>query len=281
MNNLALGYQANGKVDLALPLFEETLKVEKAKLGADHPHTLSAMNNLAWAYHQLKRLDQAIALLEMAVKGQEKVLGRQHPNTLVTVGNLGMTYTEAGRPKEAIPLLEEVYRASGKQPDLSMYRRHLQDAYSKAGETAKLADLLLEQLAAARKTLPEGSPQLAGLLAQLSLTLLQQKKSAAAEPLLRECLAIREKTQPEAWTTFNTQSMLGGALLGQKKYAEAEPLLLKGYEGMKPREKTIPKGATRILEALDRLIELYTVTNRPNEAKQWRAERAKYPSEKR
>ena len=47
MNNLATGYQAAGKLDLALPLFEETLKLRKAKLGPDHPDTLTSMNNLA------------------------------------------------------------------------------------------------------------------------------------------------------------------------------------------------------------------------------------------
>jgi Flp pilus assembly protein TadD len=86
---------------------------------------------------------------------------------------------------------------------------------------------------------------------------------------------------PGDWTTFNTQSTLGGALLAQKKYAEAEPLLLKGYEGMKAREKTIPKqggGELRIPEALDRLIELYTAINKPDEAKKWHMERAKYPN---
>lgn len=103
-------------------------------------------------------------------------------------------------------------------------------------------------------------------------------KFTEAEPLLRECLTNREKTQPDAWTTFNTQSMLGGALLGQKKYAEAEPLLLKGYEGMKTCEETIPpQASTHLPEALDRLIELYTATNQPDEAKKWQAERAKYP----
>ena len=73
-------------------------------------------------------------------------------------------------------------------------------------------------------------------------------------------------------------SLLGGALLGQKKLAEAEPLLLKGYEGMKAREQTIPPQAnTRIPEALDRLIDFSTATNKPDEAAKWRAERAKYP----
>ena len=47
---------------------------------------------------------------------------------------------------------------------------------------------------------------------------------------------------------------------------------------MKQREKTIPpQGATRIPDALDRLIELSTGTNKPDEAKKWRAERAKSP----
>jgi hypothetical protein len=50
---------------------------------------------------------------------------------------------------------------------------------------------------------------------------------------------------------------------------------------MKAREKTIPtQGATNIPEALDRLIELYTATNKPEEVKKWQAERAKYPPPK-
>ena len=83
-------------------------------------------------------------------------------------------------------------------------------------------------------------------------------------------------SRTDAWQKFDTQSMLGGALLGQKKYADAEPLLLKGYEGMKQRENTIPPpGRVRIPEAIDRLIELYTPTNKPDQATKWRAERAR------
>ena len=49
---------------------------------------------------------------------------------------------------------------------------------------------------------------------------------------------------------------------------------------MKAREKTIPKGAeTRIPEALDRLIELYGATNKPDEVKKYRELRSNYPNE--
>jgi hypothetical protein len=72
--------------------------------------------------------------------------------------------------------------------------------------------------------------------------------------------------------------VLGRALLGQKKYAEAEPLLREGYDRMKQREKMIPpEGRARLREALDRLVDFYTATNKPDEVKKWLAERAKYP----
>jgi serine/threonine-protein kinase len=47
---------------------------------------------------------------------------------------------------------------------------------------------------------------------------------------------------------------------------------------MKRTEASIPKGSEiRLPEALDRLIELCTATNKADEVKKWRAERAKYP----
>src|SRR5207302_561833 len=102
------------------------------------------------------------------------------------------------------------------------------------------------------------SPQYAAQLAMLGKNLLAQHKTADAESVLRDCLAIRAKKDPDAWTTFNAKSMLGGALLGQKKFAEAEPLLLAGYDEMKQREAKIPKeGMLRLTEALERLVKLY------------------------
>jgi hypothetical protein len=58
-----------------------------------------------------------------------------------------------------------------------------------------------------------------------------------------------------------------------KLLAEAEPLLLKGYEGMKQRADTIPPLAKgRLLEAGERIVELYETTNRSPDAEKLRAE---------
>jgi WD40 repeat protein/tetratricopeptide (TPR) repeat protein len=113
----------------------------------------------------------------------------------------------------------------------------------------------------------------AGGLASLGLSLLDRKKWVDAEPVLRECLALREKQEPDAWSTFNTRSMLGEALVGQKKRAEAEPLLVEGYEGMKQRAAKIPiQGKPRLAEALERLVELYDAWGKPDQATRWRRE---------
>jgi serine/threonine protein kinase len=282
MNNLARAYQAVGKVDLALPLVEETLKLRKDTLGLNHPDTLGSMGNLAKAYQAAGKVDLALPLYEETLKLVKATLGPEHPGTLTIMNNLARAYHAAGKVDRALPLLEETLklqkaRLGPDHPHTLNTMNNLAVAYQAAGKL----DLAQELLSELRRVLPKNSTQLAGLLAQIGLGLLQQKKWVEAEPLLRECLAIRQKTQPEVWTTFNTQSLLGGALLGQNKYAEAEPLLLKGYEGMRQREKTIPpQSSTRLPEALDRLIELYTATNKPDEVKKWQAERAKYPQTK-
>ena len=152
--------------------------------------------------------------------------------------------------------------------------------HSSVGEWDEAESQLQRALEIRRRiNTPESPPRLR-TAEQLGLHYLRRDKPATAAGLFRECLAVREKHDPDDWTTFNSRSLLGEALLGQKKYAEAEPLLLKGYEGLKAREKTIPPQASAgIPEALDRLVELYTATKKLDEAKNYRELRAKYPPE--
>jgi eukaryotic-like serine/threonine-protein kinase len=273
LNHLAGAYRRAGKLKEAIALFERVRDARTAQLGPDDPNTLDTLNGLAAAYWSVKQLDKSVPLFEDVLKRREAKFGRQHPQTLMTVADLGVNYKDSGRLNEAIPLLEEAHHASGKFPRLRWVGAPLLEAYAKAGRSAEAVKLVPKLLADDRKKSPNDSPQLAGALAQFGLTLLQVKAYADAEPLLRECLAIREKTQPDLWNTFTARSMLGGALLGQKKYADAGPLLIAGYEGMKRRETTIPPRAKgRLTEALERLVQLYVATDKPDEAARWHEE---------
>jgi hypothetical protein len=108
-------------------------------------------------------------------------------------------------------------------------------------------------------------------LALLGLNLLKQKKWADAEAVLNNCVRIREKKQPDDWTTFSAKSVLGGSLLGQKKFADAEPLLLAGYQGVDACKSKIPADPTGPLtEALERLVQLYDAWGKKDQADEWR-----------
>ena len=152
----------------------------------------------------------------------------------------------------------------------------LAEAYQEAGRFDRAEPLLVDVLAQRRKADRPQSDDTVAVLVGLGLNRLKQHKYAEAEPLFRECLAIREQNEPDDWTTFNTKSMLGGSLLGQKKYAEAEPLLLAGYEGMKQREEKIPpQGKFRLTEALERLVQLYEATGPEGEGRRMAKEAAR------
>jgi len=270
---LAVEHERAHKPEKAVPLYIEILKINKAKLGPEDPATLADMETLGRIYSQMGQFEKAIPLWEEVVKHRKAKLGRENRQTLDAMGKLGLAYKDAGRLKEAIAVLEE-----GAAKDAGM-TRDLLDLYDLAGEHAKVIDLSLKQLAEIRKSWPKNTDWQAYWLARLGRAYLAQKKWSDAEPYLRECVATWAKAPADSWMKFDAQSMLGASLVGQKKYAEAEPLLLKGYEGLKQREKAMePRDKRRLAEALDRLIELYTATDRPDEAEKWREERAKYPA---
>jgi hypothetical protein len=283
MNNLARAYQAEGKLDLALPLFEETYRLRKAELGADHPSTIISLGNLGRAYQAGGKLDLALPLLETTHKLMEAKLGVDHPNTLISMTALALGYRAAGKLKQSLPLLQEA--AAG------MEKKHFEHenaggivngligCYEELKQLDHAEAWRRKWLAVVKERAGADSPAYSAELAGLGLNLIQQKKWTDAEAALRESLAIRQKKEPDAWTTFNTQSMLGQALLGQKKYADAEPLLVHGYEGMQQRvAKMPPQSKARLTEALDRLVQLYEATGKKTEADQWRKKLSDTPA---
>lgn len=182
---------------------------------------------------------------------------------------LGATEVELGDPSPAIKQYERALalrRAllGPDNPDTVSCRNRLAVVYRLAGRTAEAGRLYEQDLY---------SSSHASTLAVRGAELLAKKNPTDAELKLRECLTIRQKIQPEDWSTFDTKSMLGEALLDQKKFAEAEPLLLSGYAGLKQHEdKVPPQDRHRLTSALERLVHLYEAWGKQDKADQWRKE---------
>jgi tetratricopeptide (TPR) repeat protein len=236
VQNLGTYYLERGRFDQGEPLLKQALAVQRDKLGADHPDTLISMNNLGVFYRDRGRYGEAEPLLAEAVAGARQTHGLSHPHTQEIIRSLAFLHTKQGTPHRAESLLRE------------------------------LVAVLRDQAG------PESVPY-ANQLGWLSMNLLEQKKYAEAEPVARDCLALRAKNRPDAWATFYTRSLLGGALLGQQKYADAEPLLVQGYAGMKERAAQTPEAfKDRPMQVLEWLVQLYDAWGKPDEAAKWRKE---------
>jgi hypothetical protein len=102
-----------------------------------------------------------------------------------------------------------------------------------------------------------------------------QRRPVEAEPLLRRGLALRQRTEPDAWTTFHTRWLLGAVLLVQRSDPEADRFLREGYEGLVQRAATISTdGKARLTDTGARVARLLASWGRNRDAAKWRRETA-------
>ena len=157
-NSLAGVYRDAGRLDKAIPLYEQTLEDSIRVLGLDHPSTLTSRFNLADAYRASGRLDEAIILYEQVFSGRSRVLGPDHRSTLTSHDELAATYREAGRLDEAITLkkqiLDDALRIMGPDsPDTLTARNQLAGAYRDAGRLNEAVNVHQQNLDDVARTL--------------------------------------------------------------------------------------------------------------------------------
>ena len=106
MSELGVSYWNAGKLDQALPLFEETVKLMKAKLRPGDRYTMNAMDSLAVCYRDAGKHDQALPLYEEMLKLRKAKLGPDHRDTLASMGKLAESFVSVKNYTEA----ETLYR---------------------------------------------------------------------------------------------------------------------------------------------------------------------------
>jgi tetratricopeptide (TPR) repeat protein len=250
-NNLGVALRKKGDLRGAIACYKQAIERD--------PTSALAHYNLGYLLYDIGQLDEALAEYRQVVH-LEPYDGDHH-------SVLGKCLHKMGHLDEAISEYREAIRL---EPDEASYHSSLGTVLDEKGQLDEAISEFRRaiQLYHQEKDGPE-SIGLANVLALLGSALLKQQKWTEAEAVLRECLTIRRKKQPDDWTTFDTCSLLGAALLGQKKYADAEPPLVQGHEGMKQRETTLPpQGKVRLSEALERLGRLYEATDKKDKARQ-------------
>jgi eukaryotic-like serine/threonine-protein kinase len=276
MNNLAQLYWYQGKYAKGEPLLNEVAQLQRRVLGEDHPDTLDSLGTLGVLYLSQGKYAQAEPLISKVLEARRRVLGEDHKDTLGSMGNLAVVYLRQGKYAQAEPLLNEVVELQrrvlgGDHPDTLTSMNNLAALYRTQGRYAQAEALYARVVETRRRVQGEDHPETLDELAALGRVRLLEQEYAEAEATLRQALKGNEKTRPEAWQRYYSQSMLGASLAGQGKYVEAEPLLLSGYEGGAQRQSTMSAGDRSFLaEAGERIVKLYQSWGKPDKAAEWR-----------
>src|SRR5439155_14902296 len=107
---LGLTLLSLGHPQEAIKLFVKIRETRTAKLGADHPDTLTTMDNQACSYWGAGKLYLALPLWEEAFKLMKIRLGPDHPSTLTCMSNLAGGYMADRNMDLALPLFQESLR---------------------------------------------------------------------------------------------------------------------------------------------------------------------------
>jgi eukaryotic-like serine/threonine-protein kinase len=280
-SELAEACGVRGRAAEAIRMHEQTLELCEANLGHDHPLTKQLTRNLMQVYYGASEFEKALPYYLEMYQSLLKKEGAQAIGTVLAMRDLAEVYSRLKRYSQAEPLflraLEGLEGRPKDDPIVVLTKCYLADMYAAQKRYHKADPLLKENLDISRRKFGHSHPEVARLLARLGQNRLMQGEYAAAEPLLRECLAIRAAKLPDVWLTFHARSQLGGSLIGQKKYAEAEPLVLTGYEGMQAREAGLDKNW--LIEASARIVALYDAWGKPRAAAAWRSKLRLPPAE--
>jgi eukaryotic-like serine/threonine-protein kinase len=280
---LGTAFRNAGRPADAVPVFEGYLEAKKSLPHVSGRELERGTTQLASAYIAVGRSLDAIKLLEPLEAAQRRQLDPDHRDLLVTMSNLAEAYEDADRMTDAVAHHEKVAAGFRKKfgpthPDTSLVCQKLGAAYIKVGRLIDAEQTFRALLTSANVVGAAARSSQASTRLHLGRLLTAAKRFDEAEAMVNECLKLCENVPRSEMRTSEAKSLLGATLVARKKYAEAEPLLLKGYEGMRDQEKLMSPQlkSKRLGDAVDRLIELYSATNKPEEVTKWKAERLKY-----
>ncbi len=253
-------------------------------LGPDDPVLVEAGRNLGVVTAELGRFADGEGILLEALAVSRRVHGDTHPKTISIMTQLGGLALVSGNYAAAERLYGEVLGIVRGLPengrgDPSDAMRGMATAVETLGRAAEVEGIRREMLETARGGGGGGAgsrkQELSLCLGSLGHNLLLQRRWTEAEPVLRECLALRRELYPpehaQVWSTTTAQSMLGEVVLGRAEmeknaeeadalFVEAESLIVPAAESL-PSDQRVPKpapgGFDRQRQAIDRAARLY------------------------
>ena len=277
LHNLATVRAQRGEHATAEGLFREALAMRRRLLGNEHPDVAKTLGIMANVLYSKGDYAEAEALYREGLALSRKLMGNEHASVAMGLNNLALVLKEKGDYAGAESLQREALalwrRLLGSEhPYLPLAMNNLATLLTEKGEYGEAESLLRDALAMGRKLLGKEHPEVAMYLSSLADTLCRDGKPREAEPAAREALVIFKKALPGGHPYIaETESVLGGCLSLAERYEEAEGLLLASYPVLKARTG---ERSLETLRALERIVHLYELWGKPDQAARYRHEPA-------
>jgi hypothetical protein len=198
LDRMATYLQTRGEPRAALPHFQRAHSQRLARLGDNHPDTLTSANNLANNLRALGQHEQARDLNQDNLERRRRTVGDDHPDTLMSASNLAVALWALGQDEQARDLdqdtLERRRRILGDDhPDTLMSAGNLAVVLRALGQDEQARDLDQDTLERRRRILGDDHPDTLISASNLALTLRALGQDEQARDLDQDTLERRRR----------------------------------------------------------------------------------------
>ncbi len=194
LRSLGLLYVSQGKYEIAIPLLEEALAMNKAFLGNKHKEIATNLNDLGTTYNYQGRYAEAELLLKEALE-VHKI--SQDDRTEYLKSNLAGLFNSQGRYQQAEVLQKELLEIrkvilGDYHEDIASNLNDLAVSYRQQGRYEESELRHKEALVIRKKILGSQHPLVAQSLHNLAVLYDAQRRYKEAESLFKEALLMRK-----------------------------------------------------------------------------------------
>jgi tetratricopeptide (TPR) repeat protein len=230
-------YKWLGEYELAIRNLERAQTLRQAKLGPEHPDTLTSRHGLADAYRGADKLDLALTLCQEVFKLRSLQLGPEHPETLDSMCLLACLYLDVGRTDQALPLFQQALdRAKAKlgpgHPSTIRLMLDTANAYHAAEREDQALQLMAETIKLSQANLGEKHIWTLCSKNNLAFFWALQGHYDQAEALFVEVLELERAAMGNGhFGTLQTMANLGEVYQKRGQLDKAEALLRECLAG--------------------------------------------------
>ncbi|KAG4440354.1 hypothetical protein IFR05_004147 [Cadophora sp. M221] len=239
VNNLAVAYSFQGRLELAEDVYRQVLEGTRTLLGLDHAETLQSTSELARILFERGKYQEAEKYAREAAELQERTLGIENQDTLDSLHVLGTILNQQGEYEKCEEVLKRTLEGREKLLGLDHIETFntveaLGTLLQNMGEFNRAEKMVRRSLEGTEVLFGKDHPSTLTSVNNLGLILRDLGRLDEAETMMRRAVEGNIKARGRAHSsTLISVWNLASILIDQKRYEESAILWQEALEGLK------------------------------------------------